>query len=149
MKLLSRCVSDRETLEVERLPYFSPTHTRKTNALYHRDKKKKMFVLSNQIFWTDFPTSVSFTCLQTAEVFFFSVLSVCWSMHVVIMSLWDHLADSRLWCSFLIHFGHISIIAWVNCMHKVSILCLTLLLSGRRLCNAFFLCRHKVNHISL
>lgn len=54
------------------------------------------------------PSSVSFTCLQTAEVFyflqFFSMLPICWSMHVVILSLWDHLADSRLWCSFLIHF---------------------------------------------
>lgn len=63
---------------------------------------------------------------HTAAVSLF-LTPICWSMHVVIM-LGSFSCSTAHYCIHIC-FWTFSIIAWINCMNKVSILCLNLFLS--------------------
>lgn len=68
---------------------------------------------------------MKYSDFHTAAVFF-HLTPICWSMHFVIML--GSFSCSSSHYSIHIHFWTFSIIAWINCMNKVSISCLNLFL---------------------
>lgn len=120
------------------------------NALYHRKEGWFFCFLTKYCRLSSTVASQkSKTQTSTLQQSFSTYLKpLCWSMHVVIM-LGSFSCSSSLY-SILIHFWTFSIIAWINCMNKVSILCLNL--SQLPCCSVstmLFSCRHKVKLFSL
>lgn len=96
------------------------------NALYHR-KEGWFFCFLTKYCRLSFTVASQKSNTQTSTLqqsFSTYLTPLCWSMHVVIM-LGSFSCSSSLY-SILIHFWTFSIIAWINCMNKVSILCLNL-----------------------
>lgn len=120
MKLLSKFPFSVRDFNLEWFPI------QKHYALYRRNRAGFLASRPNIVDWFPLSCHRSTSTLLSYICSLFRV--ICLLEHAHRPNVGDHLADNSFQYSFLIHFWTYSIIAWLNCMNKVSILCLTLFL---------------------